>query len=1007
MMALDLPTAANRHGYASLLTAKRTMRIVWLFLLFGLTCTPIALGQGAGLGPSLGREPLGNGYPNDYYYRALEVYRTGELDRAMDAFDFAIGRTRRDVNGHWIDAIPVYAMLGECQYQQGDLEGAMQSFDIALKIVIRYRGWLQRPVWEEVLRTQARFSPKQYLWPEANAVNRLPVSRAVKFVSGEQLTEARLALGGRIEELNIKTIDVIEILRGVAIASYRRRIIMGPLSEGDSLATGALDSTKYPNNLPSPIARSLIGCIRAAERFGAMNDQRCIEDAAKSAIFNGGVHPVSPIAGLSAASAMAGTANPAAAIPLCLAVANQAASMDHFEWIGEALQIAAGCANESQAGLIQQAGQVAATNLLRKSRFAALHCLLASADAAVTAGDLNSAMARLGEAKALSMRRDVLQPRLDAYGAYIAARISTRTPSARVDGVNENGTAWDEPMSAMMSFATKNRMRKRNLISMPRLYQLQRVRLALGRNLAGQSADSLLEKYAAPPGIEVWRRDPVDAIAGNLADRDSLRLSRLRTAASRESAQDVLMRLEDLLAGRFQQQLALGGRVFQTRALAWLPDELLQKKTLEARNKAAKPIRDLRAATSAAIPLQLDVADAKLAGLETNAWSVALDRHDLPRVIPQPMDPKKPVAELPDEVGVLAFFFDNNLLHAVLCTKQKSTYWNVKGAGRFGGEIAKVLRGIGATKGRGGRLPDDQAWRTDAIALRDRLIMPGTGTLLNGRLQGLKKLVVIPDGLLWYLPMEILPVDGEDSSLLGDSINVTYAASPALALKPTGLPSQNPVTAITTGKFFAPREMDTNESMVQSIIDALDDGNSVRLPQQQPLPTMLMGEVAGHVVVAEPTTPNSNRTLDTPLASHEASTRLGQLRAWLGFPGKKPSTVMLAGFRSNVDSGRSVSGAEVFSTLAALQYSGASDVVLSRWAVGGESTRILLREYVQELPFIGAGKALRRATNVLRRSELSPQSEPTLSGKDLERETLTGDEPFFWSSYLHASPITD
>src|SRR6056297_2003286 len=98
--------------------------------------------------------------------------------------------------------------------------------------------------------------------------------------------------------------------------------------------------------------------------------------------------------------------------------------MDHFEWIGEALQLAAGCATEKEAATVQQAGQVAASNLLPKSRLAALHCFLAAADAAVTSGDLAGADANLTKAKAIAMRRDVLQPRLDAYGGYVAARLA-------------------------------------------------------------------------------------------------------------------------------------------------------------------------------------------------------------------------------------------------------------------------------------------------------------------------------------------------------------------------------------------------------------------------------------------------------------------------------------------------------------------------------------------------------------------------------------------------------
>lgn len=964
------------------------------------------LGQGAGLGASLGREPTGMSYPSPTYYTALEIYRTGELDRAIDAFEFAIGRARKSINGYWIDAIPAHAMLAECQYQLGDLEGAMYNLDMALKIAIRYRGWLFRPVWTEVLMAQVNYSPKQYLWPQANAVNRLTTTRAIKFYSGENVTEATLRRGGVVEELNIKVIDVVEILRAIAFASYRRRIILGPLAEADPLATQLLESTKYPAGLTLPIARNLIGAMRAAERFGAMQDERATSDAAKNGTFNGGVHPLSPIAGLCAASALAGSDQPAAAIPICLAVANQAAAMDYFEWVGESLQLAAGCANPQNAAVVQQAGQVAAANLLRKSRFAALHCLIASADAAVTAGDLASAKARLSEAKALSLRRDVIQPRLEAYGAYVQARIATRSG---VSGGTDR--PWDEALTQVTAFATKNRLRKRNLISMPRLYQLQRIRLALGRKLDGQSADGMLARYAADPTIDVWRRDPVDALAGLIADRDALRMTRLRTAAARDSGQDVFARIEDVQAGRINRQLPLGGRVLQLRALMRLPDELLDKKIVQLRNAATKPIRDLRTAVKAAEGAKPDagadrsLVEAGLARLEAGAWAIALDRYDLPTVMPHPLDERQPTALIPNDVGVIAFLHDGNLIHTVLSTKQKSTYWSIKGFNRVSGDIAKVMRGIGASPTRGARLPESNDWIEDAIALRDRVIMPGTGPLLQGRLAGIKQLIVIPDSLLWYVPFEIFPTEDAGSPLLGDAIKLSYAATPSLAIYPTALPPIKPTIALTSGKFFAPREHETNESMVQTIVDSVPDGGVLRLPSQASIPTSRSGEVAGHLLVGEPTTPNPASTLDSPLAGYESTLSMGRLRSWLGYPSVVPSSIFLAGFRSNLDTSQSVSGHEIMHTIAALQYSGVRDVIISRWAVGGQSTALLMREYTQELPFLGPREAFTRARNVLRRHELDPQGEPILTGSDHDRETLTGNEPVFWSSYILAAPI--
>ncbi|MEM6468758.1 MAG: CHAT domain-containing protein [Planctomycetota bacterium] len=985
----------------------RVLRAVVLLVLFVSTTSPPAFGQGAGLGQSLGVEPTAVAYPPREYYLALELYRTGELDRAIDAFEFSTRRTRRDINGHWIDAIPCYAMLGESRYWSGDLEGAMQSFDMVINIAIRHRGWLSRPLWDELFQPGTRPAVKQYLWAEANSVNRLPLAGRVKLVSGQVITERDLATasGQAFEELNIKNIDIVEVMRGIALTSYRRRTILGPLAEGDALASQLLESTKYPAGLASTLGRNLIGAMRATERYGAMQDERAVTDAQKYATFNGGVHPLSPHAGLCSASAIAGSNKPATAVPICLAVSNQFASMDAFEWVGESLQLAAGCATKNEANLVQQAGVVAANNLLRKSRLCALHCLLASADAAVTAGDVASAIARLEEAQAILMRRDVLQPRLAAYGAYIKTRIAAKTATPIADVAQP----WADSFGAMMNFATKSRNRKQNLISMPTLFQLQRVRLALGRTIEGESADQLLAQYCSDPTVDVWRRDPVDAIAGVMADRELLRLARLRTAAGRESGQDVMARIEDLQSGRIRQGLPFNGRVLQVRALARLPDDLLTKDMANLRNVAPESIRQLRtqvSAVQAAPPGDPNANDGKIQRMETDAWSAAFERIDIPNVMPHPINEKQPAADIPSGVGVLSFCQDGGILHAALCTRQKSTYWSVKGAARVGTQVGQFVRGIGGAASRGGRLPKEDQWRALAVELRDKLIMPGTGTLLEGRLAGIDKLIIVPDSLLWYLPFETLPIEDADSKLLGDAIEISYAPTPSLAMYPTAPASSEPVVALAAGSLFAPRDAEVDASIVQTIVDTIPPGQCLRLPQADRLPTSRLGGRAGHLIVASPVTPVNGRLLESRLANYEVTQRAGALGAWLEFPADVPSTVFLAGFRSNLDTKPAVSGEEIAHTIAILQYAGVRDVLTSRWAVGGESSAILLREFAQELPFLGAEAAFDRARNVLRRSELVPGNEPTLSGDDLERDTLTGAEPFFWSSYLHASPAS-
>ncbi len=369
-----------------------------------------------------GVEPSGQ-YPSPLHYSGLQVYRDGDLEQAINVFESALRSSRRDVNGRWIDAIPTLAMLAECHWQLGDLVAVREHVDHVFQIAIRNRGWLGRVDWQSTLQSATRAS-QSGLWPEASNLAVLPVSDRITYRSGNPLTAQALLQGGPIEEQNLRTMDVVELMRGLALASYRRRVLLGPLCDQDPLAVGLLESTKYPAALQVAIARSLIGSVRTSGYVTNYEDKRALSEGAQSGTFNGGVHPLSAINMLSQALVIAGSDQPEAAVPLAMNIVHSAAALGQPELIGEAMQLAAGCASEPQAATVRQAASTVATALIRKSRLATLHCLIAGADASITAGDVVSAANMLSQAQSLSARRDVQQPRLEGYGAYVAARLA-------------------------------------------------------------------------------------------------------------------------------------------------------------------------------------------------------------------------------------------------------------------------------------------------------------------------------------------------------------------------------------------------------------------------------------------------------------------------------------------------------------------------------------------------------------------------------------------------------
>jgi hypothetical protein len=220
-----------------------------------------------------------NSYPNPQYYLALEIYREGDLPTAAEAFDGALGRCRRDTNGRWIDAIPVHAMLGECFYQAGDLPAATEQFDFALGLAIQHRGWLSSLEWQDALVAAQRVPDSASRWAGGQIPGIVPLNDKMKLNTGSRDTEGMLRRGGTFESARLTTVDAVEIMRGLALAAYRRRVIFGPLSDQAEVVRQAIDATKYPQGLALPIPRALIGAMRGCEKFAAAQDDATLTDA--------------------------------------------------------------------------------------------------------------------------------------------------------------------------------------------------------------------------------------------------------------------------------------------------------------------------------------------------------------------------------------------------------------------------------------------------------------------------------------------------------------------------------------------------------------------------------------------------------------------------------------------------------------------------------------------------------------------------------------------------------
>ncbi|MFG0288569.1 MAG: hypothetical protein ACF8CQ_10355 [Rhodopirellula sp. JB044] len=966
--------------------------------------------------------------PMQTYYEALRYYRDGDIESAIRGFEIASRSSRTDINGKWVDAIPPRVMLAECYWQLGHLPACRLQLDEAARIAVRNRGWIGQLDFSALGNGGQIKQPTSNLWPEVAAVRLLPLPRTLPLQRGRAVTEQSLAAGGVIESPNIQNLDALEIMHAIAVMSHRRRVLLGPLAADDGLTAELLEATKLPSSASQPLSRGLIHAMRGCEYYARGEDKTVIDRASKYASL-GGVHANTPVLMLCAMKIASagddnGKLNPEARaliVSSASQITNSAAALEQYEWIGEALQVAVGVADPAGLSRVEQTAVLAGRSLVRQSRLASLHCYLVAADAAVSSGRHAVAAEHLQAASALASRREVELPRLEAYGAYIAARL------AAAKGIPIGAVGSSEMASALKSvadFVLDRRDKRRRVISMPFMYQADIVLAGLGGNIGNQSAKRILNGYAGPVGISLWRQDPLNALAAAYFDDTAMHSALMKMASMETNGPEVLKQSDRLLAKRLTSRLPLQGRMLQLRTLATSPADEMWPAGRELLADAPPAFTRLRERTQASILVPApaeNVAERsanEALAMEASLSDLTLSRIPVPEVNP-PIVATADVAAVPDGVALLTFVIDAGKVYATATRDGNTRTWVVPAANRLPAMVNRLLQELGVSRSRGKRLPDsDEGWKTAAEKLRSFLLPESSGWTEDG----IEKVIVVPDGQLWYLPFELLPAvavaevkeadEGTEVSvpLWADHLQVEYAPTPGFALRSVGTATTSPRIAMVASRFFALRDVDANQSMIDDVVMPAQDP-LLTSPAKAP-PTQNIGLDIGHLMVAAAVTPN----LNDPLATHvipvdnSAGRTAGRsdwdaLRDWIRYPASGPQSVVIAGWKSRAITTKLGDGSELFYPLASLHASGVRQVALSRWPTGGASAATVLTEVVNEIPHTSLAAAMRRGTMMLRQAELSTSREPLLGKPDTDVPVVSGEAPLFWSSYLSTGSL--
>ncbi|MBU4399555.1 MAG: tetratricopeptide repeat protein, partial [Planctomycetes bacterium] len=488
--------------------------------------------------------------PSATYYKYFSSYYDGEYRDALRGFQDESRGSIKTSQSRWIDSICYETMCGECYYQMGALDKALQHYTNALQLYCRFSDWMVKVRFPATIRAAATGKLKAVPWGASARQSRLghyPTS--VLLAQGQIDMKGVIERGGVIQQANLFPVTPQEIVRSTTLALRRRAELLGPVGKYDSLSNELIAAFNRPVAPPNHWSQcwvdlerglALIGGGRAGQGIGYL--QRAVLAAGE---FD---HPMTSIA--------------------LLELGRQKMLLGEYpaasQFFAEATYAAV---NYPDYGVLEEAFRYAAlTHVLanRKGFFAPLDpaiqwakvkgfrqfrasLLLSAAENHAVLGNPRQAAAMLDEARATIGRREMGTGRIGARLSYLAALVAyqqKRIPDgnaalAATMGYMRHGSLW--------------------------LFQINLAdALYTGGAVTSRSALELFADVLRDPRPEDWTLDPMESLSALTTPQPLPMEHWFEAALERDDVKEVRGAIEiaeRTRRRRFFNSLEFGGRL--------------------------------------------------------------------------------------------------------------------------------------------------------------------------------------------------------------------------------------------------------------------------------------------------------------------------------------------------------------------------------------------------------------------------------------------------------------
>ncbi len=949
--------------------------------------------------------------PSLSYFRGIEqLYEGDYLDAERTFRREARGGIHIGVTGRWIDAIAYHAMWGEVLYQQGRTAESLQHFNQACAQFLENPKWLLKVNFKQSPRPAPNLARRQIPWGRSGrqfTLGKLPSQMLIN--QGDLQSGNRAASrGGVIQSAQLWKVDVVEIVRVTALAIRRRNELLGPLAKFDALSReiiNGLSRAAPPNHWSNAWVDLQLGIAYAGQGKLKLARKRLARAERLAGKFD---HRLTCVALLELGRLEMESGNTDAA---ARHLAEASFSAFYYEDVGvidEAFRLRAINRHiNSQQGIDSFLEPAAAWARHERYHHVFARLSFAMTEELMAAGRWEEAAATFKTGQ--SRLRDARTGLLGNWSQYLEARL-----------LYQQG---NDSASAVLAQAVE-----RQQATLPRNWQIHEAnKLFDDRRLLTRSAVHVYQALLADPTPADWVIRPLQTLASMKAPQDDA-YDRWIAALLDSNTPGTALEVTDLAKRRrYHSQLAFGGKLAALRSTLEAPEAALNPRLRSQRSDLLLRYPSYGELLRAGQQLRLKIKNDWHEGLDDRSerdlvkiwrdWSTTiaqrealLERISLERIatdlqFPPFLATKNLQSRLKPGQAVVIFHNTSDGLLGFLVTSKGSTQWNCGPTGQLVGLLNNFLRELGNYNANH-RLTSEQLLSTEWIAAGKKLFEAlFKGSSLDP--EAISELVVVPDGIVWYVPFGALPVKVEDHSVPLISL-AKIRAVPTMSLAyGQSIPWRRVQRSAIVGKEIVPGDTDEEQNEACGLLkEALT--NPIDFLSPTPVATSLVGSFLDTLVVLDETDLDPTQPWAWSPLPQGRSSRRASLNYWVMLPEIGPQRIVLPGMHTIAERGGKTSkrkssptrpGEELFLASCGLLSSGAQTILLSRWRVGGQSTLDLMREFVQELPHTSAADAWQRSVELAQELPLEPAWELRVkSSKDAP--PLTAAHPFFWGGYL-------